>query len=141
MVAEVVPAAPNVVRDFYVDLDEVAELHPFVVSVRTTHRRENADGYERAYRVRDRIPFGSFGLPIVYDAVVTVPRDGDVRTEARQFPAVRLYGTVSFVAVAGGTRVVERLRIHAPRPLSGITARRAVAAHAELFAGIRRHFE
>ncbi|BBY30047.1 SRPBCC family protein [Mycolicibacterium sediminis] len=140
VVEEVVPADPDVVRDFYADLDNIRELHPLVVSVRSVDRRDVADGHERTYRVRDRIPFGPLTVPISYSARVLIHRDGDVHTQARQFPAVRLDGTVSFVAEGGGTRVTERLTVHAPRPLAGTTARRAVAAHAEMFAGIRRHF-
>ena len=35
----------------------------------------------------------------------------------------------------------QRLVIQAPRPLATTTVRQAVAAHAEMLAGIRRHFE
>ncbi len=62
-------------------------------------------------------------------------------TEARQFPAVRLDGVVSFDPIPAGTRLTERIRISAPWPLLGMTARQAVAAHQEMLAGIRRHFE
>jgi hypothetical protein len=48
---------------------------------------------------------------------------------------------VSFDAESDGTRVTERLVIRAPRPLAATTVRQAVAAHAEMLAGIRRHFE
>jgi hypothetical protein len=47
---------------------------------------------------------------------------------------------VSFDPLDGGTRVVERLTIEAPRPLAAITTREAVKAHTEMLAGIRRHF-
>ena len=65
---------------------------------------------------------------------------GDVLTEARQFPRVALDGVVSFAASDDGTRVTERLRIEAPRPLAAVTVRQAVDAHAEMLAGIRSHF-
>lgn len=48
---------------------------------------------------------------------------------------------MSFVPDDGGTRVTERIRISAPRLLAGVTVREAVKAHAEMLAGIRRHFE
>ena len=79
-------------------------------------------------------------LGITYTARVHVPARGDVLTEARQFPRVLLSGTVSFDQVTGGTRLTERLRIEAPRLLAAITVREAVAAHAEMLAGIRRSF-
>ena len=103
-------------------------------------RDETTEGYTQIYRVRDRIPVGPFTLRIAYTASVHVPHLGDVLTEARQSPRVRLLGAVSFVQVEGGTLVTERLLVEAPRPLASMTAREAVAAHAEMFAGIARRF-
>jgi len=48
---------------------------------------------------------------------------------------------VSFEPIATGTRVVERIRIEAPRPLAAMTVGTAVEAHAEMLAGIRQRFE
>lgn len=139
-ISDVVLAKPVLVRDFYVDLHNIRHVHPLVVEVRATERREYADGYVQGYRVRDRIPLGPVTMPIIYTARVDVPDCGDVRTAARQFPWVRLDGVVSFDEVEGGTRITERLRIEAPRPLAGLTVRQAVAAHVEMLAGIRRAF-
>ena len=44
---EEIPAAPDQVRDFYVDLDNIKVVHPLVVSVQTISRIETADGYSR----------------------------------------------------------------------------------------------
>ncbi|MFN8033147.1 MAG: SRPBCC family protein [Mycobacterium sp.] len=140
-VAEDVPAGLGAVRDHYVDLDNIKDVHPLVVSVVTLHRSESDDGYVQTYRVADRIPLGFLTLPISYTATLRVPRCGPVLTEARQFPAVRLDGVVSFDPIPTGTRLTERIRISAPWPLLGMTARQAVAAHTEMLAGIRRHFE
>ena len=62
-------------------------------------------------------------------------------TEADQSPGVHLRGTVSFEPTDGGTRLTERIRIAAPRPLAPMTTREAVKAHVAMLAGIRRHFE
>ena len=140
-VAEYVPAPPADVRAFYVDLNNIKLVHPLVVSVRTVDRGETADGYVQTYRVSDRIPIGPFTLPTSYIARLHVPVTGDVLSEARQFPRVRLSGTVAFQPVESGTRVVERIRIEAPRPLASMTVRKAVEAHTEMLAGIRRVFE
>jgi hypothetical protein len=140
VLAEDVPASPDDVRAFYVDLENIKAVHPLVVSVRVTERTELADGYCQSYRVKDRIPFGPLTLPTTYTAHLRVASVGPVTTEARQFPRVRLYGVVTFDSVGAGTRVVERLTIHAPRPLAAITTREAVKAHIEMLAGIRRHF-
>lgn len=136
-----VPAAPDVVREFYVDLDNIKVVHPLIVSVETLSRSQTPDGYLHTYRVIDRIPLGPFTIKIAYQARLSVPAEGDVLTEADQSPGVRLRGTVSFEPVATGTRVTERIRIAAPRPLAPITTREAVKAHIEMLDGIRRHFE
>jgi hypothetical protein len=139
--SEEVPAAPGVVRDFYVDLDNIKIVHPLIVSVQATSRTETPEGYLQSYRVVDRIPLGPFTMRITYRARLHVRSDGEVITEADQSPGVRLRGTVSFAPMDGGTLITERIRIAAPRPLARMTTREAVKAHIEMLAGIRRHFE
>ncbi|HYB81402.1 MAG TPA: SRPBCC family protein [Mycobacterium sp.] len=136
-----VPAPPEEVRDFYVDLDNIKLVHPLIVSVEALSRSETPDGYLQSYRVVDRIPLGPFTMKITYRARLHVPADGDVMTEADQSPGVHLRGTVSFEPIDTGTLVTERIRIAAPRPLAWMTTREAVKAHITMLAGIRRHFE
>lgn len=140
VISEVIAAAPDVVRDFYVDLDNLRTLHPLILTVQRTARTVGPDGHVASYRVRDRIPLGRIIFPVTYTATLHVPAVGEVWTEARQFPRVRLRGRVSFDEADGGTRLTERLSITAPWPLAGFTARQAVAAHAAMLAGIRQHF-
>ena len=139
-ISEVIPAAPPVVRAFYIDLDNLRTLHPLIVAVQRTARTVGPDAYVADYRVRDRIPLGRITVPVSYTATLHVPAEGEVWTEARQFPRVRLRGRVSFDEVDGGTRLTERLSISAPAPLSAITVSHAVAAHTEMLARMRRHF-
>jgi hypothetical protein len=138
---EEVPAPPDAVRDFYVDLDNIKVVHPLVVSVTTLSREQTADGYRQTYRVRDRIPLGVLALRVSYWARVEVPARGDVLTEARQFPGVRLCGTVTFEPIDSGTRLSERLQIAAPRLLAAMTQREAVNAHTTMLCRIRNHFQ
>jgi hypothetical protein len=140
-ISEDIPAPPDAVRDFYVDLDNIKDLHPLVVSVEVLSHDQTADGYQKTYRVRDRIPLGPLSMRITYWARVQVPLQGDVLTEARQFPRVRLNGTVSFEPIGLATRLTERIAIAAPRPLAAMTQREAVDAHVAMLAGIRSHFE
>ena len=140
-VTEEIPAPPDEVRDFYVNLDNIKQVHPLVVAVHTTDRRETADGYVQTYRVQDRIPMGPLRLRISYVAILHVPLSGDVTAESRQFPRVRLHTTVTFEPIAAGTRVTEHMRIEAPRVLAGMTTREAVKAHITMLAGIRQIFE
>lgn len=141
MISGEVPASPDEVRAFYTDLHNIATVHPLVVSVRVTEATETATGYRQTYRVKDRIPLGPFTLPTNYTARLTVPADGAVITEARQFPSVLLDGIVTFDAAGPGTRITERITITAPRLLASVTTREAVKAHTEMLAGIARHFE
>jgi Polyketide cyclase / dehydrase and lipid transport len=139
--SEEVPAPPDDVRDFYMDLDNIRLVHPLIVSVQATSCTETPDGYLHSYRVVDRIPLGPFTIRTAYRARLHVRADGVVMTEADQSPGVRLRGTVSFEPIDGGTRLTERIRITAPRPLAPMTTREAVKAHIAMLAGIRRHFE
>ncbi|TMS51001.1 SRPBCC family protein [Mycobacterium sp. DBP42] len=135
-----VPAPPEQVRAFYVDLDNISQVHPLVQWVRSTSRLELADGYQQDYRVRDRIPLGPLTLPITYRARLIVPATGAVTAQARQFPQVRLDSRVDFAVTATGTRITEELRIAAPRPLLAITVAQAVAAHTAMLAAIGKLF-
>jgi hypothetical protein len=137
---EDIAAPPAAVRDFYVDLDNIMRVHPLVVSVRSISRTETAHGYVQTYRVHDRIPLGPVTLPTRYVARLDVPVAGAVLTEARQFPAVRLRGVVTFALTDGGTRLAEKIQITAPRVLAGVTVREAVNAHTTMLANIRSHF-
>ncbi|BBX25447.1 MULTISPECIES: SRPBCC family protein [Mycolicibacterium] len=133
-----VPAPPEQVRAFYVDLDNIPRVHPLVQWVRSTSRVDLADGYQQDYRVRDRIPLGPMGLPITYRARVIVPTAGPVTAHARQFPQVRLDSRVDFVTIVTGTRITEELTIAAPRPLLALTVEQAVAAHTTMLAAIAK---
>jgi hypothetical protein len=138
---EEIPALPDRVRDFYVDLDNIKVVHPLVVSVQNISRSDTPDGYRQTYRVHDRIPLGPLSIGITYWARVDVPVQGDVITEARQFPRVRLNGTVTFQPIDSGTCLTERLQIAAPRLLAAMTQREAVKAHIAMLSGIRSHFQ
>jgi hypothetical protein len=138
---EEIPAPADEVRDFYADLNNIKLVHPLIVSVQMTSRNDTPDGYIQTYRIRDRIPLGMLAIRVSYHARLQVPSRGEVITEARQFPWVRLRGTVTFEPIDSGTRVTEKLRISAPRPLAAFTKREAVHAHIAMLSGIRHHFQ
>ncbi|KLI07117.1 polyketide cyclase / dehydrase and lipid transport [Mycolicibacterium conceptionense] len=135
-----VPAPPEQVRAFYVDLDNISRVHPLVQWVRSTGRVDLGDGYRQDYQVRDRIPLGPLTLPITYRASLIVPTTGAVTAHARQFPQVRLDSRVHFAAGETGTRITEELTIAAPRPLLAVTVGQAVTAHTTMLAGIAKLF-
>jgi hypothetical protein len=140
-VSEEIPAPPDAVRDFYVDLDNIKRIHPLVVAVRATDRKETGDGYVQSYRVQDRIPLGPLHLRISYVARLQVPKVGDVTADAFQFPRVHLHTRVTFEPIDTGTRITEHMRIDAPRALAAMTVREAVKAHTAMLAGMRGCFE
>lgn len=138
---EEVPEVPDEVRTFYTDLANMKLVHPLVVAVDCLADQRDAQGRRRDYRVRDRIPLGPFSLGVTYRAAVLIAPDGVVYTEARQFPSVRLDGTVTFAPLGAGTVVTEVVDIEAPFLLMAFTAAQAEKAHAAMLAAIRRHFE
>jgi hypothetical protein len=140
-VSEDIPASPDHVRDFYVDLDNIKRVHPLVVAVLSTDRRETSNGYLQSYRVEDRIPLGPLHLRISYVARLHVPKVGPVTAEADQFPRVRLRTTVTFEPIDTGTRITEHMQIEAPRILAAMTVREALKAHTAMLAGMRHCFE
>lgn len=140
-ISEEIAGPPDAVRAFYTDLGNMKLVHPLVVAVRSVDRSDTSDGYQQTYRVTDRIRLGPLHLRTSYLALLRVPSTGDVVTEARQFPRVRLSGRVSFEPSGTGTRLTERIVIEAPRPLAAMTVRKAVQAHIEMLAGMRRVFE
>lgn len=140
MVVDDIPAPPAQVRAYYVDLKNLAAVHPLIVSVDVISDSVTDGVHETSYRIKDRVPVGFLTLPAIYTAIMQVPVDGPVTSRALQFPGVRLQSRVSFDPVNGGTRLTESIQISAPRPLLGLTVRGAVAAHTEMLAGIRRHF-
>ncbi|OBB09558.1 polyketide cyclase / dehydrase and lipid transport [Mycolicibacterium setense] len=135
-----VPAPPDRVRAFYVDLDNISQVHPLVQWVRGEPRVDLPDGYRQDYRVRDRIPLGPLALPITYRARLIVPAAGPVRARARQFPQVQLDSRVDFARTESGTRITEELTITAPRPLLPLTVEQAVAAHTTMLSAIAKLF-
>lgn len=112
-VADTVPAVPGQVRAFYVDLDNILSVHPLIVEVRSTGRRDIPDDVATDSRQFPRVRLRS----VVSFTAITAG-DGNV--------------------VA--TRVVEHIDIEAPALLAGVTVRQATAAHVEMLSGIRRRF-
>jgi hypothetical protein len=130
---EWVPTDPATTRAFYTDLTNLTTVHPLILGV-----REVAPGQ---WRVQERNTFGPLSFRTWYSANLRVGADGDVVGESKAHLGVRLHDVVSFESVDGGTRVVERVRIVAPRPLIAYVHREAVTAHEKMLAAMRRHFE
>ena len=63
------------------------------------------------------------------------------RKSAFRIPINTTVWSYELEPTATGTRLTETIRIRAPRMLLAVPVRQAVAAHREMLAGIRRHFE
>lgn len=136
-----VAAPPARVRDFYTDLTNMTLVHPLVESVHCVHRRSDSAGEHRDYEVKDRISFGPLTLAVKYDASVLITPEGIVKTQAHQFPQVRLSGIVTFAPTGPGTTIIEDIEINAPRPLAAFTVSQAIKAHTAMLAQIGAYFE
>ena len=145
--SESVPAAPDEVRDYCVDLCHITDVHPSG-GIRRVDRRGDAvvpvnswDAEDLSYRVRDGVMIGPVVFPLRYTVRMRVPVAGAVTAETNPFPLVRLESVIAFEPLESGTRLKEHLRISAPRPLLSTVVSRTVAAHTHMLAGVRRHFE
>jgi hypothetical protein len=139
ILSEGVPAQPAEVRDYCVDLSRIPEINPRG-SIRAVRRQTSADDGHDVYQVRDGISLGLLTVPLFYTARLQVPVAGALSAEIFPMPTVRLDAVVAFEPLETGTRVLEYLRISAPRPVLGLVVDRTVAIHAALLAGVRRHF-
>lgn len=138
--SESVPGAPDDVRDFCVDPRSIASLHP-EISIRRVPLIDPDELGAQEYRVSDALVVGFLTVPLRYSVSLRVPVAGALTVEAHPMPTVRLEAVVAFEPIPAGTRLKEHLRISAPRPLLAVVARRVVAAHSVMLAGVRRHFE
>ena len=135
-----VPAPPDRVRAFYADLHNMTLVHPLVTSVTCAQHRVDPSGDYRDYRILDRIPLGPLTLSVRYRASVLLTPDGLVHTDSRQFPRVRLSGTVTFSPSPTGSTVTDDVMISAPRPLAAFTVAQAVTAHTAMLARMSDYF-
>ena len=58
VLSEDVPGTPDDVRAHYVDLNNIKDVHPLVVSVESLSRTDTGDGYVQVYRVPRPHPAG-----------------------------------------------------------------------------------
>lgn len=130
---ELVPTDAATVRNFCTDVANLKLVHPLIL----TARKVGPDHW----RVQERNPLGPLSFRVWYSMHVHVEANGDMVGEAGPFLGARLHNVVSFESVDGGTQVVERLQIVAPRPLIGNMHSKSLKAHEEMLTAIRRYFE
>lgn len=120
---------PAVLHEFLCDLHRYVPLHPFIESIEDLPPRPDLPN-ARHYRVVDRIPVGPFALKTVYVAALDPVSADEVHGHAWQFPGIRLLTAYALEEVEGGTRLVERCSVRAPRWLRSFVVAQARKAHA-----------
>lgn len=114
------------------DLRTVERLHPLLRAVVL----EREEGALRVWRCDDRI----LGFPLTYFPEQRIDGDGLGYVSQTRQSGLTLTNAWRFDAVAGGTRITERLRFEGARPVVWFSARVGVRAHRGLFAAIEREF-
>lgn len=137
-------AAPRArLHAFLCDLHNLRALHPLIVSIEDLPRDAARPGARR-HRILDRVALGPLRLPARYVAEIEPVADDTLRAEAWQWPGVHLETTYRLhVHVDEGgdaTRLVEHVRVEAPRWLLRFVTRQASEAHRETLSRMQAHF-
>jgi hypothetical protein len=128
-----VPAPPEAVVDFLMDLDRHRGLHPFLVSADVVAQGVGETGPWWEWRVLERPRLGPVHYPIRFPARLVRTSPTSMESWVRAAPGCVLR-SVTFVALAGsGCSVVERTRVTAPRPVVTYMVRQARTAHERTF--------
>ncbi len=133
------------VRDFLLDLDNLAPLHPLIESIKLLDSRRERPAARR-YRVVDQIPIGPFRLRTVYTAELEGLSDDEVCGRAWQSPGITLETRYRLSALGEswqgqGTHLEEHVRVEAPFGLGRFVAGQASRAHAETLAKMKQLLE
>jgi len=131
---------PSDVHAFLCDLRGYVPLHPFIESIEDLPGLPTLPG-ATVHRVVDRIPLGPFKLKTVYVAALEPRGDDEVRGHAWQSPGVRLHTRYGVTRAGGGTRLVERCFVDAPRGLRSFVVSQARKAHDETLDGLKALLE
>ena len=121
---------PAQLHAFLCDLHNYVPLHPFIESIEEIPSLPEMPGARR-YRVVDKIPVGPFKMRTVYTAALEPVSELEVRGHAWQSPGIRLITSYSLEEIMSGTRLVERVKVSAPRLLRGYVIRQARKSHEE----------
>ncbi len=135
-----IAVSPATLHAFLCDLNNYVPLHPLIESIEELPPSEELPRAKR-YRVVDRIPFGPFKLRTVYIAALDPVAEDEVHGHAWQFPSIRLRTVYSLKSIPGGTRLVERVSVEAPRLLRRFVIGQARRAHRDTLARMKTVIE
>jgi hypothetical protein len=120
----------SILHAFLCDLNNYVPLHPLIESIEQLSPSKDRPRARR-YRVVDRIPLGPFKLRTAYTAALESIAENEVHGNAWQFPSIRLHTVYSLAATSAGTRLAEKVTVHAPWLIRRYVARQAKVAHVE----------
>lgn len=140
-----IEVSPGEVRDFLLDLDNLAPLHPLIESIELLDSRPERPAARR-YRVVDQIPMGPFHMRTVYTAELERLSDDEVCGRAWQSPGITLdtryrLSPLHESSHGRGTHLDEHVRVEAPFGLGRFVVGQASRAHAETLAKMKRVLE
>lgn len=124
-----VPAAPETVIDFLMDLERHRGLHPFLVSAEVVDRGTDERGAWSQWRVLERPRLGPLRYPIRFPARLVRTSATTMESVVRALPGCSLRSVVEAVATPSGTTVTELTWVSAPRPAVSYMERQARVAH------------
>lgn len=137
-----IAASPTIVRDLLAKLNNLAEMHPFIIKTQLIKTEIAPDGTQvEYYRVRDRMKLGPFTIQFTYRANTSINAIGDFVSDAYQSPGIHLHNITTCQPEGNGSRVKERIEITAPRLLMNVTYNGAQSSHKEMLENLKRTAE
>lgn len=137
-----ITAAPEIVRGLLAEMNNRSEMHPLIVQIQHINTTTAPDGTQvEAYRIRDRMKLGIFTIRFTYRANMSVNADGDIVSDAYQWPGVHLHTIITYRAEGSGSHIREHIEITAPRLLMKTTYDAAVSSHQKMMANLKKSAE
>jgi polyketide cyclase/dehydrase/lipid transport protein len=129
-----VPAAPEEVIDFLLDLDRHRGLHPFLTSATVVDSGTAPEGPWWEWRVEERPSLGPVRYRLRFPARLSRTSARSMTSVVRAAPGCWLRSTTEAGSEGAGCRVVERVEVTAPWPVLGYMTRNARRAHRRTYA-------
>lgn len=137
-----IAASPTIVRDLLAKLNNLAEMHPFIVKTQLVKTETAPDGTKvEYYRIRDRMKLGPFTVQFTYRANTSINVAGEFVSDAYQSPGIHLHNITTCYPEGDGARVKEHIEITAPRLLMNITYNGAQTSHKEMLENLKKTAE
>lgn len=134
-----IPVAPEVVRDFFSTLNNHPKIHPLIIAIHPTKTITALDGTTvQYYRIQDQIHQGPFTFRITYRVSMNVNTEGEIISDAYQFPGIVLHNTTQCLPEQQGTRVKEHIVITSPRLLINTVYTQAKSSHWTMLENLKK---